>query len=107
MYTTSDRRSKPRICCDYPATIVGFDNQGKKYTDKATLENLSGSGLYMLVNRYIENGSKLTVTVRLANALLKDEETPHLAAKGIVVRTMPQANGICGIAIKFNHYRFL
>jgi hypothetical protein len=86
---------------------MGFDDQGQKYTDNATLANLSASGLYMLANRYIENGTKLSVTVRLCNALLSDEETPQLATNGIVVRTEPQANGSCGIAIKFNHYRFL
>ena len=107
MYTTQDRRIKPRISCDYPAIVMGYDNQGEKYIDNATLANLSASGLFMWANRYIENGSKLTVTVRLCNALLSDDETPQLATNGIVVRTEPQTNGTCGIAIKFNHYRFL
>ena len=107
MYTTQDRRIKPRISCDYPATVMGYDNQGEKYIDNATLANLSASGLFMWANRYIENGSKLTVTVRLCNAFLREEETPQLATNGIVVRTEPQADGMCGVAIKFNNYRFL
>lgn len=107
MYTTQDRRIKPRISCDYPAIVMGYDDQGQKYTDDATLANLSASGLYMWAHRYIENGSKLTVTVRLCNALLIDEDTPQLATNGVVVRTEPQTNGTCGIAVKFNHYRFL
>jgi hypothetical protein len=107
MYTTSERRIKPRVSCDYPATMMGYDNQGRKIIENATLENLSGSGLYMWINKYIEYGAKLTVTVRLINASLTDEETPHLAIKGIVVRTEPQNNGTCGIAVKFNQYRFL
>jgi len=85
---------------------MGYDDQGKKYIDNATLANLSASGLYMWANRYIENGSKLNVTVQLCNALLNDEETPQLATNGIVVRTEPQTNGTCGVAVKFNHYRF-
>jgi len=60
----------------------------------------------MWATRYIENASKLTVTVHLCNGLLKNEETHHLTTKGIVVRAEPQTDGSCGIAVKFNHYRF-
>jgi hypothetical protein len=106
MYITPDRRIKPRIDCDYPAIVEGCDGDGTKYNEQAKLANLSASGLYMLANRYIENGSKLSVTVHLSNSL-KDKDAPKLATNGTVVRTEPQSNGTCGIAIKFYHYRFL
>jgi hypothetical protein len=106
MYTTSDRRVKPRICCDYPAIIEGYDNKGKKYNDHAKLANLSASGLFMLANRNVEFGSKLSVTVLLSN-IFSDIDAPKLSTNGIVVRTEPQENGTCGIAIKFTNYRFL
>jgi hypothetical protein len=106
MYITPDRRVKPRIDCDYPAIVEGYDGDGTKYNEQAKLANLSASGLYMLANRYIENGSKLSVTVHLSNSL-KDKDAPRLATNGTVVRTELQSNGMCGIAIKFFHYRFL
>jgi hypothetical protein len=106
MYITPDRRIKPRIDCDYPAIVEGFDGDGTKYNEEAKLANLSASGLFMLANRYIENGSKLSVTVLLSNSLI-DKDAPRLATNGTVVRTEPQANGTCGIAIKFYHYKFL
>lgn len=106
MYITPDRRIKPRIDCDYPAIIEGYDGDGTKYNDQAKLANLSASGLFMMANRYIENGSKLSVTVLLTNTI-EDNDAPKLATSGIVVRTEPKTNGMCGIAIKFNHYRFL
>lgn len=106
MYTTTDRRVKPRIECDYPAIVEGFDVDGSKYSDQAKLANLSASGLFMLANRCIENGSKLTVTVLLSNSIV-DEEAPRLATNGIVVRTEPKTNGTCGVAVKFSNYRFL
>jgi hypothetical protein len=106
MYTTPDRRVKPRIKCDYPAIIEGMDATGKKYTDHAKLDNLSASGLYMLANNYVENGSKLSVTVLLSYSSV-DEEPPKLSTNGIVIRTEPQTNGTFGIAVKFYKYRFM
>ncbi|MFZ0535002.1 MAG: PilZ domain-containing protein [Anaerolineales bacterium] len=106
MYTTPDRRVKPRIDCDYPAIIKGYDVDGTKFNDRAKLANLSASGLFMMANRYVENGSRLSVTVLLSNSLI-DKDAPKLATNGIVVRTEPQTNGTCGIAIKFYQYRFL
>jgi len=106
MYITPDRRIKPRIECDYPAVVEGCGADGVKYNDQARLVNLSASGLYMLTNRYIENGSKLAVTVFLSNSI-DDHDAPRLVTNGVVVRSEPRANGKCGVAVLFNHYRFI
>jgi len=106
MYTTHDRRVKPRINCNYTAIIEGYEVDGNSYKEHAKLANLSASGLFMLSNRKVENGSKLSVTVLLSN-LLVDIDAPKLSTNGIVVRTESLANGTCGIAVKFNNYRFL
>jgi hypothetical protein len=106
MYPTSDRRIKPRISCDYPAIIEGIDVDGNKYNDHARLENLSASGLLMFTNRKAEHGSRLSVTIILSNSP-EDIDAPKLSTKGTVVRIQSQLNGTCGIAIKFNKYKFL
>jgi hypothetical protein len=106
MYITPDRRIKPRIECDYPAIVEGYEKDGSKYNDQAKLANLSASGLYMLAHRFIENGTKLSVTVLLSNHN-DDKDAPRLATSGTVVRSEPKANGVCGVAVKFTHYRFL
>jgi hypothetical protein len=106
MYTTSDRRGKPRIDCDCQANVDGINGEGHRYSDEGKLKNLSASGLFMLVDRDIENGSKLSITVHLSD-LVFDPEAPKLATNGIVVRNEPQADGSCGIAVKFQNYRFL
>jgi len=106
MNTNSDRRIKPRIVCDYPAIIEGYDSSGNKFNDDGKLSNLSASGVYMWANRNIENGSKLSVTILLTSGQL-DIDTPKIATNGIVVRTEPQMDGTYGIAIKFNKYKFL
>jgi hypothetical protein len=101
-----ERRKKPRVDFDYPAIVEGIDQQGKTYKENAKLANLSASGLYMWAECDIEHDSKLSVTV-LLSSMLSDMETPKLATKGIVVRTEPQTNGTCGVAVKFSHYRFI
>jgi hypothetical protein len=106
MYTTPDRRVKPRIECDYPAIVEGYEADGSKYNEQARLANLSASGLFMVADRFIENGSKLTVTVLLSNPS-EDDEVPKLSTNGIVVRTEEKMDGKCGVAVKFSNYRFL
>lgn len=106
MNITPDRRIKPRVVCDYPVIIEGQDWKGNKFKENAKLANLSASGLYMRTNRYIDNGTKLSVTVLLTSAFT-EKDTPKIATNGIVVRTEPQIDGSCGIAVKFNSYRFL
>lgn len=106
MNNTPDRRMKPRVECDYPVIVEGFDPNGKKYNENGRLANLSASGLFMTAKRYIENGAKLSVIVLLTSDLI-EKDTPKIATNGIVVRTEPQPDGSCGVAVKFNSYRFL
>ena len=103
---TPERRIKPRVACDYPVLVEGYDSEGSQFNENGNLANLSASGLFMKTNRYIENGSKISVTVLLTNTPI-EQETPRIATYGIVVRTESQAEGTCGIAMKFNSYRFL
>ncbi len=106
MDNTPERRIKPRVVCDYPVIVEGYDVNGKKYNENGTLANLSASGLYMKANRYIEFGSKLSVIVLLTSDFV-DKDTPKIATNGIVVRAEPQKDGSCGIAVKFSSYRFM
>ncbi len=104
--TIVERRRKPRINCQYSATVHGQDAKGKKFEDSAKLANLSATGLFMWINREVQQGQKIFVIVRLNSDLLKDT-TPRIATNGIVTRVEPQADGVMGVAIKFQRYRFL
>lgn len=106
MNNTPDRRKKPRVECDYPVSVEGFDPDGKRYQDNGKLANLSASGLFMKSNRNIANGSKLSVIVLLTTDLV-DKDTPKIATSGIVVRAEPQPDGTFGVAMMFNSYRFI
>jgi hypothetical protein len=106
MYLTSERRGKPRIDCECLANVRGMNSQGHRFREEGKLKNLSASGLFMMVNRTIENGTKLAITVHLSD-LVFEPDAPKLATNGVVVRCEPQADGSCGVAIKFQNYRFL
>ncbi len=101
----TDRRIKPRITCDYPAIIKGSDIRGNKYQENGKLANLSASGLYLWVNRNIEPGSKITITVLLSSTDM-NKKAHSLSANGIVVRSEPQTDDAWGVAVKFTGYRF-
>ncbi len=104
--TIIERRRKPRINCQYPATVHGQDEKGKKFEESAKLANLSATGLYLWINREVQQGQKIFVIVRLSSELIK-EATPRIATNGIVTRTETQPGGVLGVAIKFQRYRFL
>jgi hypothetical protein len=104
--TFSERRSKSRIPCNYAAIVEGRDENGKKFEENARVISLSTSGIYMLLNRSIYTGEELSVRIALPTGSLK-LGTSKLATTGIVIRGEPQSTGVFGIAVKFNHYRFL
>ncbi len=106
MSISLNRRIKPRVDCDYPAIIEGYDPDGKRYNGYARLANLSASGLFMKTNRRVENGVELSVLILLAGSII-ESDAPKIATNGTVVRTETQHDGTCGVAVKFNRYRFL
>ncbi len=106
MTNISERRNKPRIDCDYPVIVEGRDSAGNDYHENAKLVNLSASGSFMIVDSSIEYGKSLSMTIFLAN-VNDDEDIPKILTNGVVVRTEPQKDGSCGVAVKFDSYRFL
>jgi hypothetical protein len=106
VYITQERRAKPRVNVDCATIVEGINGDGAKYNLIGRLVNLSASGLFMLVNRDIENGTKLSITVLLSDSF-QNVSAPKVATSGIVVRKEPREDGTYGVAIKFHNYRFL
>jgi hypothetical protein len=100
----TERRSKPRIKCAYPALVHGCSIDGKKFEENATAINLSASGVYILVFRYLQNGQDLSVKIAFPTGSL-ERGTSKLATTGVVVRT-EFLEGFMGVAIRFTQYRF-
>jgi len=101
-----ERRTKPRIHCDYPALVHGRDPQGKKFEENGRVINLSTGGIYILVQRSIPPGEILHVRIALPTGSLR-WGTSSLSANGTVVRLEPQSDGVSGLAIKFDGYKYL
>jgi hypothetical protein len=100
----TERRGKPRIKCAYPAIVRGCSTDGKKFEENATVLNLSASGIYLLVNRFIQKSQELSVKVAIPTGSLK-WGTSQLATTGVVVRA-DFLEGTMGVAIQFHNHRF-
>jgi PilZ domain len=101
----SERRSKPRVNCDYPAIIRGHDPDGKKFEENARVINLSAGGVYALLNRYVQNNSEVSVNIALPTGNLQ-WGTSRIATTGVVVRGKIHQDSIFGIGIKILRSRF-
>jgi hypothetical protein len=73
-----------------------------QFEERAILSNLSAGGLYLRLGRVVEPGRRLSVLIHLATE--PTEQTATLAVRGVVVRTEPQPNGQCGVALQFDRY---
>ena len=102
----AERRTKPRIICDYSAVVKGYDEQGLKFIEKARVLNLSQSGIFLVTNRSIRPETEVYVKIALPTGSL-EWGTSKLLTSGIVTRNEFQSDGSVGIAIKFQHYKFL
>ncbi len=105
--TIVERRRKPRINCQYQATVHGQDAKGKKFEETAKLANLSATGLYLWLKRDVQIGQKIFVIVLLNSEFAREATTPRIATNGIITRVEPQSDGVMGVAVKFQRYRFL
>jgi hypothetical protein len=105
-HSPQDRRTKPRINCDYQAIVRGSDPLGKSFEETTRLVNLSLTGLFIQLNRSVPKGDELAVTILLP---FKFPETNDftLATNGVVVRSEHHNEASYGVAVKILGYRFL
>jgi hypothetical protein len=101
-----DRRCKPRIICDYPAIVKGYCN-GKKFEESARVINISASGVYVILHCKVEHNSEVNLRIALPAGGLSSLESSKLSATGTVVRAEHCSVDEFGVAIMFQHYRFL
>ncbi len=104
--TSTDRRGKPRLRCNYPAIVRGSDPNTARFEEPATLCDLSASGLYLRMRREIERGTKLFVCFRMSTSA-PHVQAPTLAIRGVVVRTEARTDGTCGLGIRLLRYHVL
>jgi hypothetical protein len=90
-YNGVERRRSPRIYGPFPALVVG---KSRLHT---TLEDLSAGGFYLRLAERPDSGARLLIVTQISQALV--------LARGLVVRSGPQADGTYGVAAQITQYR--
>jgi len=103
----ADRRRKPRIDEPFVARVRGVDARGNSFEAEAVLDNLSAGGLHMRLKRHVEEGLQLFIFLQLATRLMPGSKGLRVAAHGRVLRSEPQPDGACGVAVAFERYHYL
>jgi hypothetical protein len=101
-----ERRKKPRFQCDYPANVQGFELNGEFFQVEGRVVNLSRNGVNIRLSRKIPNGMEISIRIAFPTGLL-ELGTSNLAVHGKVVRSEALSETLCGVAVKFQDYRFL
>lgn len=101
-----DRRSKPRICVPFHATVWGVNNEGEKFTVDTVLDNMSGDGLYMRMMPSVKQGTRLSIEIRLHTPSQGADGSSRTLVEGIVLRFENKAGGVSGVAVAFDRVRF-
>ena len=99
IYRGTERRRKPRLFGRFAARVRGVDAEGQAFESDVFADNISASGLHFPLHRRIERGTRLFILVRLPGAAASGDSGPLIAAYGDVVRSEPQANDMCGVAV--------
>lgn len=102
-----ERRGKPRLSCTFPAIVRGADPGGPRFQTTGAVENLSASGVFLRLERPIEQGSRLFIMFRFSVGAPDGGTGPNIAVHGIVLRTQEERNSHYRVAVRLQHYRFL
>jgi PilZ domain-containing protein len=106
-YTGPERRGKPRIREAFPVKVMGKDLNGQIIEADILLENLSASGLYLIMKQKVAYGARLTLIVQFFYSNEGQKSVARVSARGVVVRVEPRPNGTEGLAVAFKSHRFL
>ena len=103
-----ERRSKPRIICAYPARVTWQDSGGRTFDENTTIDNISASGMHMLLKADLPLRSGLAVLFRFSKTSPLGKGAGALVAiEGSVVRIQKQMDGYFSVAVKIQNHRFL
>ena len=101
-----ERRRWRRIYEPFATTVYGADESGQEFEAKTTLDNLSGSGLYLRLAQAVKQGTKLSFIVRPSFSPGNEAPAPYIAVNGVVLRAEPQPDGIYGLGVALHNTDF-
>jgi len=101
---TIERRRKPRLRKPFPATVWGVDSGDLPFNIDCVLDNISSTGLYLRIPKWIEARSEVRLIVHLLNGATSGATA---AVHGCVFRSELKTDGKHGLAIAIHKHRFL
>jgi hypothetical protein len=104
MSRIAERRARPRISLNWPASIR-TDDSGARLT-MADLRNISCRGAYFTSNRLLSPGDHVEIQVLLPRQLDPVNRGLRLTCRGPIVRAEEIAPGKYGLACTFDDYTF-
>ena len=101
--TPSNRRKEWRLVLPLPVLVKGCLPNGKKFTEKTILENISSDGAYFALDATLLIDTKLSLIIELPSKLAEGKNL-KLCLEGNIVRLEKQykEEKKQGVAIKFN-----
>ncbi|PYI81976.1 MAG: hypothetical protein DME26_18910 [Verrucomicrobia bacterium] len=107
MTSTMPCRTKPRINASFTGKVRGVDARGKAFEVDVVVENLSAGGLYVRLPHQLRVDDEVFAFICLSCGRDSNAPPAGVAVRGVVVRSEPQLDGSCGVAISFKRYRLL
>ena len=99
-----ERRAKIRISEPFPTTVSGIDSRGEPFELDCVLENMSSTGLYLKIPRELEEGSEVTMIVKLSSV---PSSGAGASIRGVTLRSEPQDDESWGLAVAINECAFI
>jgi hypothetical protein len=99
-----ERRAKPRILQPFPTKVRGKKSTGEIFEIDCAVDNISSSGVYLRLPVKLESGSQLELVIKFENGH-GTGATARLLCQ--VLRNERQREGLYGLAMGINSYRFL
>jgi len=87
--------------------VRGSDVKGEAFNAQTTLDNIGAGGLYLALDQVVPCGAELSFVVSFTTEGLDGKKSSNVALRGKVLRSEPQNNGKCGVAVEFTEHRFL
>jgi hypothetical protein len=106
-YAGQERRAYPRIETPFRATVRSVDVDDQRFEEHTVLDNLSSCGLYLRLSRWVQQGIRLFVLIRLSATPYADGFAACIALHGVALRTELRPGGVFGTAIRVTNHRFL
>lgn len=100
-----EKRNKPRVACDWFATVQYKDAQGHEFNEETRAVNLSSIGICLMAVHSIQNNAEVLVSINLSDEL--DHDSTTLRTRGIVVRNESLSDKAIAIGVKFHEYKFV